>query len=72
MEELKLLVSKFEAFDSYLKVAKTIKAYEQAKFEEWKNYVIPIVESTMKMNVLKIQSKKSIEQIIVSPWKNLL
>lgn len=59
VEELKRSVLKIEAFENYLKVAKMIKAYEQAKFEEWKNVTSPIVQIIMKMNILKVESKKS-------------
>lgn len=59
VEELKRSLLKIEAFQNYLKIAKAIKAYEQDKFEEWKNNAMSIVELTMKMNILKVDAKKS-------------
>lgn len=53
VEELKTSLLKLEAFQNYLKVAKAIRAYETNKFEEWKKESIPIIDSTLKMNILK-------------------
>lgn len=58
VEELKTSLLKIEAFQNYLKVAKTIKAFEQEKFEEWKNYSSPLVQATLRMNLLKVEAKK--------------
>lgn len=65
VEELKRSLLKIEAFENYLKVAKSIKAYEQAKFEEWKNVTGPIVQTTLKMNILKVELKKSMRIQII-------
>lgn len=59
VEELKKSLLKIEAFQNYLKVAKNIKAYEERKFEEWKTNTLPLVDQTLKMNILKVIPKKS-------------
>lgn len=59
VEELKRSLLKIEAFNNYLKVAKSIKAYEQEKFEEWKSKAMEVVHATLRMNVLKVQAKRT-------------
>lgn len=45
-----------EAFENYVKVAKTLKNFEQAKYDAWLAETLPIVESTMELDVLKVAS----------------
>lgn len=45
-----------EAFESYIKIAKTLKAFEQAKYEQWLKESLPVIESTLQMHVLKAES----------------
>ncbi|XP_022902554.2 dynein axonemal heavy chain 10 [Onthophagus taurus] len=56
VDELKGCGLKMEAFDNYIKVAKTLKAFEQAKFEQWVEESIPIIDTTMHLDVLKVTS----------------
>ena len=45
-----------EAFESYVKVAKTLKAFEQAKHDQWLKECLPVIESTLQMQVLRVDS----------------
>lgn len=56
VEELKGSSLKMEAFENYVKVAKTLKSFEQAKYEAWLSESVPIVENTMHLDVLKVAS----------------
>lgn len=47
---------KMEAFNSYFLVAKVIKNYENTKFEQWKNEMCPILQTSINLNVLKISN----------------
>ncbi|KAB0803715.1 hypothetical protein PPYR_00685 [Photinus pyralis] len=57
VQELNDSTLKKEAFQYYLKVAKLIKNYEKNKYEQWCNDVMPIITSSMKMNILKISNQ---------------
>lgn len=54
VEELKGNIKKVEAFDNYLTVSRTIKQYEQTKYEMWLEQATPIVSTTFTSNILKI------------------
>ncbi|KAI4469012.1 dynein heavy chain [Holotrichia oblita] len=56
VEELKGSSLKMEAFENYVKVAKTLKSFEQAKYDAWLAESVPIVETTMQLDVLKVAS----------------
>ncbi|XP_066245712.1 dynein axonemal heavy chain 10 isoform X2 [Euwallacea similis] len=43
-----------ESFNSYLKLAKELKTYEEAKIEEWLENYSPILEKVTQMDILKI------------------
>ncbi|XP_050294970.1 dynein axonemal heavy chain 10 [Anthonomus grandis grandis] len=43
-----------EAFESYLKLAKDLRAYEETKLEEWKEQNGPLLEKVMQLDILKI------------------
>lgn len=57
VQEIRTSSLKLEAFSNYLKVAKAIKKYEQQKYEQWLAEVTPIIEKTMKMNIVKVHCK---------------
>lgn len=54
VEELKKSLLKIEAFGKYMKVGKTIKAFEAEMFEKWITEAVPIIGTTVKMNILKV------------------
>ncbi|XP_066140827.1 dynein axonemal heavy chain 10 [Euwallacea fornicatus] len=43
-----------ESFNSYLKLAKELRAYEEAKIEEWLEIYSPTLEKVTQMDILKI------------------
>lgn len=61
VEELKSSRLKMEAFNNYLKIAKALKQYEKTKFDQWISEVSPIIENTMKMNILKVFCKQTMK-----------
>lgn len=52
--ELKGSSKKIEAFENYLTVSRVMKQYEQQKFEQWLELAMPVIQNTMKTNLLKI------------------
>lgn len=71
VEELKGSLLKIEAFENYLKVAKSLKAYEEARYEEWRAEAVPVIDSTLKMNILKVSNvlfKKSMLLLRLFLW----
>lgn len=56
VEELNTCILKKDAFQNYLTCAKALKAFEKTKYEQWINEAVPIIDSTMKMNVLKVSN----------------
>ncbi|KAF2892470.1 hypothetical protein ILUMI_13689 [Ignelater luminosus] len=56
VEELNTCSLKKDAFQNYLTCAKALKAFEKTKYEQWINETVPIIDSTMKMNILKVSN----------------
>ncbi|XP_017781324.1 PREDICTED: dynein heavy chain 10, axonemal [Nicrophorus vespilloides] len=56
VEELKTSTLKLEAFNIYVKLAKSLKQYEQMKYQEWLDVAVPIVEETLKMDLLRLEN----------------
>lgn len=50
---------KDETFNCYLQLAKTLKQYEQAKYDGWLVEWSPVMERTMQMNLLTLTLKRS-------------
>lgn len=56
VEELKGAPLKLEAFDSYVKVAKMLKTYQQNQIDAFKKEGVQTVTKTLEMNILKVSS----------------
>lgn len=56
VEELKKSLLKIEAFAKYLKVGKAIKAFETDTFDKWMAEAVPVIEKTLKMNIIKVST----------------
>nr|CAD7411753.1 unnamed protein product [Timema poppensis] len=54
VEELKDSALKTEAFAAYLKIAKAMKSFEDSKYDQWITRSVPIVQTTLNKNVLKM------------------
>jgi hypothetical protein len=50
----------FQAFGSYLKLAKQMKFYEDTKFSQWQNKSVVTITSSLKKNVLKVVERKTV------------
>lgn len=57
VEEIKTSPLRLEAFESYVRIARQIKAYEQAKHETFLKESTPIFENMIKMPVLIVLPK---------------
>lgn len=54
VEELKGSVKKLEAFEQYIIVVRTIKSYEQSKYDQWLENAKPIIATAFNRYILMI------------------
>lgn len=56
VEELKGAPLKMEAFDSYVKLAKLLKQYQQSQFDLWRKEALQTINKTVTLTILKVSS----------------
>lgn len=56
VDDLKGAPLKMEAFDSYVKLAKLLKQFQQQQFELWKKEALQTIVKTLSQNILKVGS----------------